>query len=518
MSSSFATALGAVAGIYIFLRALLHFTQDVKEPPSIANAIPFISPIIGMSAKKAKFYSAMRDKYNLPIYTLRMPGSRLYVVNATALIPAVQRQFRALAFTAIESDIAANVGGVSKATHKIIDRNLVRDEGYLMSFPKYIHSAVSAGPHLDAMNRKSVEVIADSLEAWARKGPATVKMFEWIRHELLIATTDGVYGPKNPYRNPAMEKAWYKFEPSIMTFVLKLQPQLLAKEAYQAREYMAKTWQRYFEEDWFKTGSKLVQCRVKINDEFEISRKETARIEVLGSIAILSNTLPATFWMTYHIFSDPAVLEDIRTELSKGVKEVDGVPTIDMAHVKECCPILLSTFQEMFRYNAIGVSARIAMEDHLLEGKYLIKKGSTVMIPAHVQHTTRSIWGDSVNEFYHKRFVREPGTKRPNPIAFRGFGGGTTLCPGRHFATTEVLMFSALMVLRYDIRPVNGTWVRPSTDKSPLVAAIPIPDWDIDVELHPRDNKEWRVSFSGHDKETKIAAEDVEGATENLNH
>lgn len=137
-----------------------------------------------------------------------MPGSRLYVVNATALIPAVQRQFRVLSFTSIESSIARDVGGVSKAAHEIMDRDLISDEGYLMSFPKYIHSAVSAGPHLDAMNRKSIEVIADSLETWAKKGSVTVKMFEWIRHELLIATTDGVYGPKNPYRDPAMENAW----------------------------------------------------------------------------------------------------------------------------------------------------------------------------------------------------------------------------------------------------------------------------------------------------------------------
>lgn len=303
-----------------------------------------------------------------------------------------------------------------------------------------------------------------------------------------------------------------------MTFVLMPYPQLLAKEAYQAREYMAKSWQRYLEEGWFKTGSKLVQSRVQINDDFHIGRKDTAKAEVLGAIAILSNTIPATFWMAYHIFSDPVVLEDIRTELSEGVREVDGVCTIDMAHVKESCPILLSTFQEMSRYNGTGVTVRVALEDHLLEGKYLIKKGSTVMIPGHVQHTIPSVWGKNVNEFHHKRFLRVPGQKRPNPIAFRGFGGGTTLCPGRHFATTEVLMFAALMVLRYDIRPVNEKWIRPSTNKANPVAAMPVPDWDLDIELCPRDNKEWRISFSGHDKGMEISAEDIEGATETLGH
>ncbi|KAI8960635.1 cytochrome P450 [Daldinia sp. FL1419] len=507
---TFVVALvGAVAGAYMFLRALLYLTQDPKEPQSIANTIPFISPIIGMSAKKANFYNVMRDKYNLPLYTLRMPGSRIYVINSTSLIPAVQRQFRTLAFTALESKLARDLMGVSKSTHDIISRNLVRDEGYLMTFPKFIHSAVSAGPGLDAMNRRSVEVLADSLERLSAKGSTTTKMFEWTRHELLIATTEGVYGPKNPYRDPAMEEAWYNFEPGVMTFVLGLWPQYFAKKSYEAREYMGEVWARYFESGAYKEGSQLIQCRVKINEEFQIPMRETAKIEVGGSFAILSNTLPATFWMIYHIFSDPVVLEDIRTELHEHVREVDGVCTIDLADVKGSCPILLSTFKEMFRCNAIGVSARIAMEDHMLDNKYLIKKGSTVMIPSKVQHSVPSVWGATVNEFYHKRFIRQPGVKAPNPIAFRGFGGGTTLCPGRHFVSTEVLMFSALMALRFDVRPVGGKWSRPTTDNSPLVAAVPIPDWDIDVEMRPRDNKKWSISFSGYDKDMEISAEDI---------
>lgn len=301
-------------------------------------------------------------------------------------------------------------------------------------------------------------------------------------------------------------------------FILKLWPRIFAKESFQAREYMGKVWERYFEEGAYKEGSKLIQCRVQINDAFQIPLNQTAKIEVGGSLAILANTFPSTFWMVYHIFSDPVVLEDIRTELFAHVKEVDGVCIIDLADVKGSCPILLSTFKEMFRYNGIGVSARIAMEEHMLDNKYLIKKGSTLLIPSRVQHTTPSVWGEKVDEFSHKRFMRQPGIKQPTPIAFRGFGGGTTLCPGRHFVSTEVLMFSALMALRFDIRPVGGKWLRPTTEKSPLIAAIPIPDWDIDVEICPRDDKKWIVSFSGYDKDMEISAEDIGGTTTNEEH
>ncbi|KAI0886561.1 cytochrome P450 [Annulohypoxylon maeteangense] len=518
MISNIAAIATVVAGVYSLLHILLHLTQSPKEPPTIGNAIPFITPIVGMKTLKAKFYEVMRNKYNLPIYTLRLPGARLYVVNSITLIPVVQRQFRTLSFTAIEAAVAKNVIGVCEATDNIISSNLTDDDGYLMSFSRYIHPMLNAGSPLDSMNRRAVQVISESLEKWAKGGPTTVDMFHWIRHELVSATTESVYGPQNPFRDPRMEKAWYKFEPNIFIFILNVFPWLLAREAFQAREYMITLWERYFDQGGHKEGSGLVQARVKINEDFHIPIKETARVELGGVLAILANTVPSAFWVIYHIFSDPLVLEDIRAELSNGVREIDGVCTIDMVHVKESCPILLSVFQEMLRVNGTAISARIAQEDVMLDNKYLIKKGSTVLIPSSIQHTDPSIWGENVNEFYHKRFVREPGVKRPNPIAFRGFGGGTTLCPGRHFATTEALLFSALMALRFDVTPVGGKWVHPTTENSPLFPAIPVPDSVIDIEIRPRNNMKWNVSFSKSDMDLEISAEDIEGIAPKLSH
>lgn len=61
MISNIAVALlGVIVGTYIFLRALLHLTHDAREPKAVENAIPFISPILSMAAKKADFYNQMR--------------------------------------------------------------------------------------------------------------------------------------------------------------------------------------------------------------------------------------------------------------------------------------------------------------------------------------------------------------------------------------------------------------------------------------------------------------------------
>ncbi|KUI53200.1 Cholesterol 7-alpha-monooxygenase [Cytospora mali] len=509
MSSIPPVAVGVAAATYLLLVALLRFTQDAKEPTLIKDTVPFVTPIINMVSNGGAFHRLMsnadsRDKYNLPIYTLRLPDSRMYVVNSPQLITAVQAQFRTLSFTAIEATIAANLLGCKKSTIEIIGGDVTKDEGYLMSFPKYVHSALSAGPGLDAMNRRAIQVISKSLDDWSEKGATKIQMWQWVRHELLLASTEGVYGPKNPFRDPATEEAWY--------FSLASSPRKVS-----ALEYMVKVWEQYFDAGSYQQGSELVKARVKINDDFHIPLMETARIEVAGSQAILTNTLPGTFWVVYHIFSDPVVLESIRNELCKVVRQDDdGTCTIDLAHVKSSCPILLSTFKETMRMYSVSTATRIAMEDHLLNNQYLLKKGSTIMMPSAVQHTNRSVWGDTVGVFDHERFA--PGSKRVNPVAIRGFGGGTTLCPGRHFASTEILMFSALLVLRFELHPVDGKWTAPTIANSPMMNAMPVPDWDINVEIRPRNNKAWKVSFSGYERGMEIAAEDIEGASPDLGH
>lgn len=60
MSSILPMTVGIAAATYALLVALLHFTQDAKEPTSISDTIPFISPIVNMVSKGGDFHRLMR--------------------------------------------------------------------------------------------------------------------------------------------------------------------------------------------------------------------------------------------------------------------------------------------------------------------------------------------------------------------------------------------------------------------------------------------------------------------------
>ncbi|KAK8107007.1 cytochrome P450 oxidoreductase [Apiospora kogelbergensis] len=140
--------------------------------------------------------------------------------------------------------------------------------------------------------------------------------------------------------------------------------------------------------------------------------------------------------------------------------------------------------KETMRVQKSNAASRIVIENHRLSRKMLLKKGSTILMPAHAQHTDREVWDDDVGVFRHRRFLCDSnGGQRVIPVAFHGFGGGTTLCPGRHSATTEMSMLAALLALRLDIRPISGNWVALTTRNSPSSNAMRVPDWDFDVAL-----------------------------------
>lgn len=220
-----------VAGLvatYAFLRALLRLTQDEREPQTLATSLPFVSPLLGLGTQKTKFFVKLRlgntqrgpagctqpltvaalhrNERGLPIYTLRMPGSRTYVINSLSLVPALQRQIRVISFHPIEHRAAERVMGLTRSGCDILGANMNHDDSYLGSFVKALHPALSPGPGLDEINQLSAQLLATSLGR--RTTASQVDMFEWIRHEVLIATTNAIYGPHNIFKNPKHEAAW----------------------------------------------------------------------------------------------------------------------------------------------------------------------------------------------------------------------------------------------------------------------------------------------------------------------
>lgn len=296
-----------------------------------------------------------------------------------------------------------------------------------------------------------------------------------------------------------------------MYIMLDILPQkLFFPAAVEGRKRLVDSFAEYYNAGSYKQGSAYIRAFTEHCIAHNIPSKDVPCM-LLGTVFNnVANTIPSAFWVIYRIFSDPIVREQCRNEVLQSVRHSDDgqTATIDLTYVLGSCPILLSTYHEVFRFHGMANSVRVVREDHMLDSKYLLKKGGLVMMSARSQHSNPTIWGNDVDQFNHTRFLNNQDSvtgAKQRAAAFRGFGGGATSCPGRHFATSEILLLATLLLLRFDMKPVkagqNGSWGPvPSTDKSSQAEAMEQPDEDVEVELVPRadtEGKKWEIVSSG---------------------
>lgn len=148
-----------------------------------------------------------RDTYRHPIYTLRLPFFRIYVVNSTKLIPVLQKQWRTISFAAIAAD-AGSLVGMSKEAVEVMHRDLTDEKSFSVSWPRFITPVMGPGQELDAINRKAIEVFAAEMGKLRGQGTTKVGLWQWTRQAMVTSTTEAVWGPQNPYRDPVIAEAW----------------------------------------------------------------------------------------------------------------------------------------------------------------------------------------------------------------------------------------------------------------------------------------------------------------------
>jgi cytochrome P450 len=164
-------------------------------------------------------------------------------------------------------------------------------------------------------------------------------------------------------------------------------------------------------------------------------------------------------------------MEKIRSEVAPAFDPSSGSLT-DISHLINDTPLLNSMYQETLRYTSGPLSVRKVEEDTTVAG-YRFLAGSLVMMPARPGHFDSEVFGNDAAEFIPDRFIREDdkqsGRRNPGTKLLRPFGGGNTLCPGRHFAIIEILAFVATMVYRFDLEPVAGQLMAKPDMKAPQV-------------------------------------------------
>ncbi|KAI1171882.1 cytochrome P450 [Nemania sp. FL0916] len=339
-------------------------------------------------------------------------------------------------------------------------------------------------------------------------------MYAWLRAVITTATTRAIYGPMNPYNDQVVTDAFWQFERGIISLYFNAFPLITARSTIAARDKVVRAFEKYYSAQGPEYASDFAKNRFHIQMNHGIPLEDIARYEVAGTLAII-NTIPAAFWVIILLHKHSDLLEDVRKEIDCSIRTTlnngHTIKTINTTALKETCPLLLSFYQEVLRHCSEYVSVREVLEDTWVD-QWLLKRGAIVHMSSKAIHYDVAQWGPEAAAFRPRRFLPEERARRPRDAYFRAFGGGKGLCPGRHFATDEILALVAGLVTRLDLQPVGGSWKLPTTTRTDSVIAMMVPDDDVEVVVRTRPGYEyieWVIESRRSDEILAMVDEDI---------
>ncbi|KAL8707493.1 MAG: hypothetical protein Q9220_007483 [cf. Caloplaca sp. 1 TL-2023] len=339
-----------------------------------------------------------------------------------------------------------------------------------------------------------------------------VPLFSWMKRVVTLASTDAIYGSsKNPFQDPSVEAGFWAVDRQFALLGLNLFPSILAPAGYRGRDVVFQGFHRYYAQDGHKNASPLVQARYEVHQKHGIGATDMEHFDLSVCIGLLVNTVPATFWTLCYTYSQASLIADVRAAISPYVELLAGSGgpghyRVDIAKVVADCSLLASIVQETLRVQSTNASGRVVLKDTILDDKYFLKRDAMLLMPSAELHTNASVWGSSCKEFDPRRFMQQRNDKgsKKAASAYRAFGGGSSLCPGRFLSKNEIMIVLVIMVLQYDMYPEAGKWTLPKSYPH-ITTSILTPVKDVGVRIKKRQGYElatWEFGW----KETSIEA------------
>ncbi|CAD6439203.1 255a591b-6fe0-4c8d-8609-9114f4f524bb [Sclerotinia trifoliorum] len=430
-----------------------------------------------------------------------MINQEIHVVSSPDLMPYLHRKYKAISLWQLEGRFTAQLAGLSESARDRLLENLLFDSdtsSLMIKGIKVIQVALSPLGGMKKMLQVAALATKDRLDDQATPARNNrTDLFEWVRHELTMVTTESLYGVRNPYRDPNVEAGFWSFAEGSMNLLLPdFLSNIIATKALRGRYTVEKGFRRYFSTGAYLSGSELTKERYELLvDKTDGSHKDLAKHETLNDIAVLSNTIPTAFWAIFHAFSDARLLEKIRTQVEEiTTSEVSPQGTIRRINLEKLnqLPILSSMILETLRFRSTGTGPRLVMEDTFVgSDQYLLKKDSVVIIANRRLHFDKNVWGETADSFRPDRFC-----SRVPANGFRAFGGGVNKCPGQAFVTPLMVAFIAMLAMRFEIIPYGDEWADPGQDLSNMSAQIAPPKKKFMVDMIPREGmKDMAWSF-----------------------
>ncbi|KAL4943638.1 hypothetical protein BDV06DRAFT_221090 [Aspergillus oleicola] len=455
-----------------------YYPDDPKELPYwipiLGHGVAFFSNSNALLSRAKKHFNNVQDPYGLTI-----AGSLTYVITKPPDVAEAYRNTTTLSFNEFVQAIMRGCGCSESCVQAMYNDLPKEKEGFpnphgkpLGTLARQMHiNQLYPGDNLDFLEKQFLDWIEPRMTmdrlrerpyatSYAgspdSKDEVVLPLLQWCSDFFARAGQRAYFGPELEKLDDGLPQTFIAFD-ELSWQILYQYPDFLAGKMKSSRDAIQRVLKQYFQipqerrygDAWF---TKAMEDEMRA---LGISEDDIAMMLVTIYWGINTNTRKAAFWLlTYILHHNPAYLDLIRTESLPAFPfgPFTSPRNINLTHLHENCPTLDAMWNETIRLSAYSASVRFLTADTVI-GNKILRKGNRLMIPYRQLHFDESIFGTEypVTDFVPERFMSKTGRYLTRSDNWRPFGGGSTMCPGRHVAKRFVMLFVAMLAQRFEI-------------------------------------------------------------------
>jgi cytochrome P450 len=191
--------------------------------------------------------------------------------------------------------------------------------------------------------------------------------------------------------------------------------------------------------------------------------------------------------MILEVVQRPKLLEQVRAEIAPYVQATSSTGPLNI-DIDGLCqqPLVQSIYAEVLRMHNGTVVARFPQTDNFSIGGWKFPKDQPIMVSTYDTARSPHVWNQGtsedphpVDDFWPERFIVDPKDHSSGPVlpsvhgetekpssdgsqeprfsldgtvgSWVPYGGGTRMCPGRHFAKKELIVSMAMFLTEFDM-------------------------------------------------------------------
>ncbi|GJJ07926.1 hypothetical protein Clacol_002133 [Clathrus columnatus] len=474
----------AIIGLITFsIYKILNKDDDESgRPPLVKYRIPWLGSAIELGKDPDAVFQKAMQAFG-PVFRIKAAGQEYTYITSPDTISAVYRDAKTFEYSPIRYEMAEVIMGMPKHLSDPIHLGPLFKFQYDNLSPQNVHKL-----H-ERFGMFAYECIQKTLDDFCGDNKIT-KLLSVTRSPAYDAMQYTFFGKTYPTRESY--ELFRTFDQGFLMLQTSI-PRFLLRKYINARERLIKLTEGYIAKP-HDDCSEFIQEVERLANEAKWSSRDIANFFTGDIWAFQSNTMQGVYWIIALQLQKPEgltkIIEEIDAERDTWIRNNPRIQDETRCRwiLEGSFPLLTSTIQESLRYASASFSIRIVRKETTLGG-YRIREGDYVICNTRCVHMDDEIHKNPT-EFIPERYLgtakfMKNGRIVPNHTM--PFGGGVSMCEGRHFATGELKIFIALFLSLVGVELADPSCSeRPQLDWGHLGTGLLPPKGDLSVRITRR--------------------------------